>query len=198
MFSLAWIVLLFVIVAIGYLVLRPRHNQHNAASPYGALMGYFYFMIAASVITMTVGMVYFVKVAIGQAFDGGEISNDLTLASVLLGTGLVICILHVYGRRAVQKREEEATTNIRRIYLFFMLGIYSLTGLISLPLAIYQTIRYFTVEPDYGYYHPQAPSTELAVAIVFVPLWAYFMFRVLQEIRQRNRGDTSDLPSPQE
>jgi hypothetical protein len=140
---------------------------------------------------MAVGMVYFIRVAISQAFNGGEIADDLTLASVLLGTGLVICVLHIYGRRTVQKSEEEATTNIRRIYLFFMLGIFSVTGLISLPSAIYQTIRYFIVEePSYYYqYQPQAPSTELAIAIVFLLLWAYFMFRVVREMRHRDRGE---------
>jgi len=178
--SLGWIVPILIIAAVVYLIVRSRREE--GFNVYQVLMAYFYFVTAASVIAMAVGMVYFIKVAISQAFDGGEIARNVPLASALLGTGLVICVLHVYGRRTVEKREEKATATLRRIYLFFMLGTFSLTGLISLPLAIYRILRYYIVEYSYP---PKAPSTELAVAIVFVPLWAYFMFRVFREMRRK-------------
>jgi hypothetical protein len=191
---LASIVPLLIIVGIVYLIARPRHG--NGITPYQALMVYFYFVTAASVITMAVGMVYFIRVALSQAFGDGETANDLTIASVLLGTGLVICTLHIYGRRTAEKWMGKISSTPRRTYLFFMLVGFSSAGLVSLPLAIYKAIHYFIAEPtyrDYPYYeevNPPAPSTELAVAIVVVLLWAYFMFRVLREIRQRNRGET--------
>ena len=185
MFS--FVIPLFIIIAIVYLIVRSRQNQSSNISVYQAIIGYFYFIMAASVITMAIGTVFFVKVAVSQAFDGDETSNDLTLASVLLITGLVICVLHMYGRRIMGMSEEETDTNIKRTYLFIMLGIFSLTGLISLPLAIYQTIHYF--DEEQYHYHPQAPSTELAIAIVFVLLWVYFIFRVSREFKQQNRKE---------
>jgi len=79
---------------------------------------------------------------------------------------------------------------MRRTYLFFMLIVYGITGIISLPLAIYQTIDYHIADtPLYGRPHSNEPSTELAIAIVIVILWAYFMFRVLREVRQRDSGE---------
>lgn len=197
MFSLALIIPVLIIVAIVYLVWRPRSGQSGAGSAYRALMGYFYLMIAASLITVTVGVIIFAQVGIGQAFNGGEIKNDITIASVLVGTGFIIGMLHLLGKRTLQKRDNEATANIRRVYLFFMLGIYGIAGVVSLPLAIYQTVRYYTVEHERPYYY-HAPSAEIAVAAVVVALWGYFMFRVMRDMRQRHTAQTPDLPPAQQ
>ncbi|MBL7120113.1 MAG: hypothetical protein ISS53_05465 [Dehalococcoidia bacterium] len=195
---LAFLLPILVVVALVNFV-RGRGDQRNGFNPYQALINYFYLVTGASVITMAVGLVYLCKVAVSRAFDGGEIADDLTLAFVLLGTGMMICILHVFGRRAMEKREDKSTTTIRRRYLFFMLAVSSITGLVSLPLAIYRIISYHIVEPSYfpgsyPYYEPplHAPSAELAVAIVFVPLWAYYLFRVLREIRHRDETGVED------
>ncbi len=181
--ALGWIIPILVIAAVVYvvyLIVRPRREEGFNA--HQALIAYFYFVTAASFITMAVGTVIFIQVAIRQAFNSVEsIDDNLTLASVLLVTGLVICVLHVYGRRAVEKREEKVTTTIRRIYLFFMLGTFGLTALISLPLAIYQLLRYYIVG-----HRDETPATALAVAIVFVSLWAYFMFRVFWEMKVKS------------
>lgn len=187
------IVPLLLFVAVIYLIVRPRHDiQRNARNPYRALTGYFFLIIAASIITMMIGIFLFVKVGISQAYDGDAIRNDLTLATVLLCTGLVICILHVYGKRFIPKKEAENTADIKRIYLFSMLGIFSLSGLISIPLVIYKTVYYYIAEePSRLYYpyssysppSPPAPTTEMAIAIVILPLWIYFLFRVLREIK---------------
>lgn len=179
------IIPILLIVAVVYLIVRPRHDvQRNARNPYRALTGYFYFVIAASIITMTVGVFIFLQVGINQAYDGDAIRSDLTLATVLLCTGLVICILHVYGKYSIPVKEAENTADIKRIYLFSMLGIFSLSGLISIPLVIYKTIYYYIAEePSRFYSNPPAPTTEMAIAIVILPLWIYFIFRVLREIK---------------
>ncbi len=185
---LAFLLPILVVVALVNFV-RGRGDQRNGFTPYQALISYFYLVTGASVITMAVGLVYFCKVAVSRAFDGGEIADDLTLAFVLLGTGMMICILHVFGRHAMEKREDKSTTTIRRRYLFVMLAVFSITGLVSLPLAIYQTAHHFVEEPRYRY---DDPSGALAVAIVFVPLWAYYLFRVLREIRHRDETGVED------
>ena len=191
----ASIVPILVIIAIVYLIARPRRGERNGITPYQTFMSYFYFVTVASVITMTVGLICFIRVAVSRAFDGGEIANDITIASVLLSTGLVICILHIYGRHTLEKRMEKIPSNPRRTYLFSMLVGFSIAGLISLPLAIYQTIHYFiAAEPNYYPAPPYRddPSTALAVAIAIVPLWAYYVFRVFREIRQRNAEEIED------
>jgi len=190
---LGLVVPVLIIGGIVYLVTRARRDRRNGITAHGALMAYFYFVTAVSVITAVAGTISFVYVAIDQAFRASEIASDITVASVLLGTGLVICLLHVYGRRAVEKTTGKAAPTLRRVYVFSMLGIFSLAGLVSLPLAIYQLIDYYvtrTGEPGYGPYNNPPPSEALAVAIVVVPLWAYYLFRVFREIRQKDMKET--------
>lgn len=180
---LGLLVPVLIIGGIVYLVARSRRDRQNGITAFSALMAYFYFVTAASVITMAAGAISFVYVAVDQAFRADEIASDITVASALLGTGLIVCLLHVYGRRAVEKTTGKAAPTLRRVYLFSMLGIFGLAGLIALPLAIYQLIDYYVA--DHGYLsHVDPPSESLAVAIVVVPLWAYYLFRVFREIRQ--------------
>ena len=183
---LGLVVLVLIIGGTVYLVTRTR--RRNGITAHGVLMAYFYFVIAVSVITVVVGTILFVYVAIDQAFRAAEIASDITVASVLLSTGLIICLLHVYGRRAVEKTTGKTAPTLRRVYLFSMLGIFSLAGLVSLPLAIYQLVDYYVVRSGGPYSAP--PSGALAVAIVVVPLWAYYLFRVFREIRQRDMKET--------
>ena len=182
------VVPVLIIGGIVYLVTRARRDRHNGITAHSALMAYFYLVTAVSVITMAAGAISFVYVAVDQAFRAAEIASDLTVASVLLGTGLVVCLLHVYGRRTVEKMTGKGAPTLRRVYLFSVLGIFGLAGLISLPLAIYQLIDYYVLgQPDYSpYYTNHPPSEALAVAIVVVPLWAYYVFRVFREIRQKD------------
>jgi len=182
---------ILIIAAVVYIVVRSR-NGRPGVSAYQALIAYFYFVTAVSFIAMTVGAILFLRVAINRAFDGGAIANDLTLAGVLLGTGLVICALHVWGRRVVERRAAGPVPGVRRTYLFFLLGSFSLAALVALPVALYQAIRYYTADTGhYGSYQAN-PSTALAVAVVLVPLWGYLLFRVLREIRHVERTEEED------
>ena len=101
---------------------------------------------------------------------------------------MIIFSIHVYGRRAVKnKGDEESVDTIRRVYLFFMLIVCSLIGLITLPMAIYQSIHYQIADRHYRYIN-SIPSTAIAVALVFVALWIFYMIKVLKETRQNNNG----------
>jgi hypothetical protein len=177
---------IFIVVALVYLVARSRPGQQNGITAHQALVSYFYFVITASVITMLVGLAYFIRVGIGQAYDDGEIASDLVLASILLGIGLILCMLHDYGRLVVERRMEKPTATPRRVYLFTMLFISSVAGLISVPLSIYRAIEYYYLETSY---YAQAPQIELNVVAVVVPVWVYYMFRVVRDIRQKNKGE---------
>jgi len=70
------------------------------------------------------------------------------------------------------------------------LSIASLAGLVSLPLAIHRVVSYYVVEQP-SYHHHGFPSTEAAVAIVVVPLWVYYLYRVIREAARRRNGEGS-------
>lgn len=177
---------LVLFVALVYFVARSRSG--NGVTARQALETYIYFVIGASVITAAVGLVFFVRVAISQAYNSNGIRDDVILASVLAGTGLVICVLHLFGKRMLEQQSGKPVAAGKRAYLFTMLFGFGIAGLVSLPLAIYAITDYYVVEaPRYGTRH--APSTELAVATVTVTMWAYYLFRVLREIKKPDQSE---------
>lgn len=177
-----------ILAGIVYLIVRSCNDQRRGTTSYRALMVYFYLVTGASVINMAIGLILFAGVAVSRAFTSDGISATLILASTLLGTGLVICVSHIYGRRFLERKMGKVPPTARLTYLFSMLVCFSIAGLVSLPLAVYQTVHHFIEGSSYSH---DDPSMELAVAMVIVPLWAYYLLQVLRDIRQ-NKGRESE------
>ena len=186
---LGLIIPLFVIGAIIYLVMR-RRNDKEGITAYQALMAYFYTMISASIITAAIGAGCLLTSAFSSAYNDRPIANDVTLGVTLLVTGAVICLLHVFGKKALEAKEGKATSLLKRVYLFFMLSIFSVGGLVSLPLAIYETARYY-VQHSGEYMYWNDPSGQIAAAVVIVPLWVYYLMRVMRETRAAKKEEAS-------
>lgn len=174
------------IVGVVYLV-RSKGNHHEGPTIYDALAAYFYTVIGASMIAAAVGVILFIDVALKDAESGS--GGEIVLAFTLVGTGVVIGLLHLAGKVFIQRRGNRVFAGIRRMYLFTMLGIASLAGLVSLPLAIYSVVNHYVLEHP-SYYYEGFPSAQTAVAIVVVPLWGYYLYRAIREIaRRKNGGD---------
>lgn len=170
-----------IIAAIVYFLVR-RKNGNGVITTYRVLLGYFHLIIAASVVIMAVGAGYLAFAGFSLVYGGrSPIDDDLTLGLALLGTGALVCALHVVGRRALEKPEEPATRLLKRIYLFFMLAIFSLAGLVALPSAINDIVRHYLAGAA-------NPAGSLSTAVVAVPLWGYYLWRVLREFR-RGQGN---------
>lgn len=175
-----------VIAAIVYFVVR-RKNGNGIITTYRVLLAYFHLVTAASVVIMAVGAGYLAFAGFSLVYGGrSPIDDELTLGLALLGTGALVCVLHVLGRRAVEKPQEPATRLLKRTYLFFMLAIFSLAGLVALPSALNDVVWYY-IE---GYRRGSNPTTSLATAVVTVPLWGYYLWRILREFRH-GQGDAS-------
>jgi len=181
------IIPLFVIGAIVYVVMR-RRNDKEGITAYQALMAYFYSMISASIITTAVGAGFLLTAAFSSAYNDWPIANDVTLGVTLLATGAVICVLHVLGKKALEAKEGKSTPLLKRVYLFFMLSVFSIGGLVALPLAIYETAHYYVEGPMYW----NDPAGQLATAVVVVPLWVYYLMRVLRETRAAKKEETPE------
>jgi hypothetical protein len=179
-----------VIAGVVYLVARSRGSQHEGPTIYDALAAYFYTIIGASMITAAIGVILFVDVIL-ETSDSPN-GDEIALASTLLGTGAVVGLLHLAGKVLIQRRVNKTFAGIRRVYLFCMLGIASLAGLVSLPLAIYSVVNHYVVEHPY-YYDEAFPAAQTAVAIVVVPLWVYYLYRVVRETARRNKGEDSSV-----
>lgn len=181
---------ILIVVGVVYLVARSRGGQHEGLTIYDALAAYFYTIIGASMITAAIGVILFLDVALKSS--GSDNGEEIVSASTLLGTGVVVGSLHLAGKLLMQRTTGKTFAGIRRVYLFCMLGIASVAGLISLPLAIYSVIEHYAVHHQYYYgYSEGFPSTQTAVAIVVVPLWCYYLYRVIRETSRRNKGEDS-------
>lgn len=176
---LTFIIPLFVVGIVLYLVLRRRDDSEGISASQGLLMVYFYTIIAASILTAAIGAGYLLAAAFGSAYNDRPIADELTAGITMLCTGIIICVLHAVGKRFVEHREGKSTPLLRRVYLFIMLGVFSLGGIVSLPLAIYETAHYY-VEGGATW---GDPSAYIAAAVVIVPLWIYYLIRVMRDTR---------------
>ncbi len=185
---LAFLVPVLLIAGVVYLIVRPKGAHRERVTIHDALAAYFYGVFGACVITTVVGVVMFLDVALKESMapQGDEVS----LASVLVGTGVAVGLVHGLGRVLMERRSSRVFVGVRRLYLFSMLGIMSLAGLVSLPLAIQSMVKYHMVEHP-QYYHNTFPSTEVAVAIVVVPLWCWYIFRAVRETGARGNGNAT-------
>ena len=182
------IIPLFVICAIVYVIVR-RRNDKEGITAYQALMTYFYSMIAASIITTAVGVGYLLTSAFGSAYNDWPIANDVTLGVTLTCTGALICALHVLGKKVIQAREGKPTPLLKRVYQFFMLTIFSIGGLVALPVAIYDMAQYYVDHVEEYMYND--PSGSIAAAVVVVPLWIYYLVLVMRDTRAAKKSQGS-------
>lgn len=163
-------------VALIYLVTRGLPERGSEFSARRALIAYSYAFIALSVIAGTVGLIYFVRVGMMEAYRLEWAYNNIILASVLTGTGIVLSVLHVLTRNMVRGGAEQAVAMAKRQYLSWMVFGFGLATLVSVPLAIYQSIQYYRDEIH------AAPATEISVAVVIVIVWAYYLLRTFREV----------------
>jgi hypothetical protein len=180
---------LLVIGVVLYLVLKRRNESEGVSAYQGLLMVYFYTIIGASIITAAIGAGYLLTAAFSSAYSDRSVVNDFTAGVTMFCTGTIICVLHAVGKKAVEAREGKTTPLLRRVYLFIMLGIFSLGGIVSLPLAIYETAHYYVQEERWS-----DPAGAIAAAVVIVPMWIYYLMRVISETRAaRNERPSNDV-----
>jgi hypothetical protein len=164
-------------VALIYLVSRGLPERGGEFSAQRALIAYSYTLIALSIIAGTVGLVYFVRLGMLEAYGVDWSYNDVILASVLTGTGLVLSMLHLLTRNISRVGAGDAAETAKRLYLSWMVFVFGVATLVSVPLALYQAIQYYRDE----FY--SAPATVTAVAIVVALVWTYYLLRTFREVR---------------
>lgn len=164
------------VVALIYLVTRGLPQRGDDFSAQRALIAYSYTLIALSVIAGAVGLFYFVRIGMIEAYRLEWAYKDVVLASVLTGTGIVLSILHLLTRNRVKAGAEVATAVVKRQYLSWMVFAFGIATLVSLPLALYQAIQYYRGEAY------AAPATEISLAVVIAVVWAYYLLRAFREV----------------
>ena len=111
-----------------------------------------------------------------RAFKEGILDG---LSSIVVGA--LVLGLHMWGRRRLES-EEKRTSMLNRVYLILLLVIFGIVALTALPMAINDTLRYYILDPDE--FSRVVPGSRLAMAIVTVPVWAYYLYATLCALRR--------------
>lgn len=100
--------------------------------------------------------------------------TDLINGITVFVSMLILFAIHQYAISKIKKNEKLEWLN--KAYTFLSLLLYSIMGLIAIPVSIYLTTSYLMTKPaEYAYSTPQAPALALAIAVLSLPLWITYL-----------------------
>lgn len=111
-----------------------------------------------------------------------EQSTDLIRGGTLSVLGLLLFVVHAVFRRA-SSTADDAAAPLLRGYLAVGLVTFGVVGLVTLPVGVYQAIK-FLVLPPLTTQPRVAPGNTLATGIVLTPVWIIYLARLAALARQ--------------
>lgn len=110
-------------------------------------------------------------------WDGATRKEGLINGITIFISMTLLFLLHQLGiKKAV---DTETPEWLIKGYTFISLMIYSITGVIAIPTAIYQTVNYFITKV--GLYSTQyAPAYSIGLILLTLPLWYIFFRKTLK------------------
>lgn len=101
-------------------------------------------------------------------------TTDLVNGVTIFVSMLVLFAIHQYAISNIAQKERLQW--LSKIYTFASLIVYSIIGLITIPVSIYQLTNYLITDiENYSYSTPEAPAMAIAMVILSLPLWIYFL-----------------------
>ena len=99
----------------------------------------------------------------------------------LLLIGIILGLVHLVARRSIET-ETERVDILRRVYLFAGLLVFAVASIISLTVAIPETLSYMFIgaRPGDEYLSPGEP---LSIAIISLPVWILYLYLTLRNIK---------------
>lgn len=110
-----------------------------------------------------------------------QYQNDLIQGITLAVVGAALWGLHTVGGRQVTP--DEAGPFFSRAHSTVLLAISGIVGVVALPMSLYELLRFFLVSADEGFRN-QPPGASIATALVFVPVWMYYLIDILKRTRR--------------
>lgn len=108
--------------------------------------------------------------------------EDIIQGVTLAVAGAIVWGLHTLGRRRLFSPTEPLDRFMARAHLTILLAIFGVVGVIALPMALNDLLRYFLVPSD-EFSGRQPPGASVATALVFVPIWVYYLLAVVRQSR---------------
>ena len=111
--------------------------------------------------------------------------EDLIASITMVVVGGIVWVVHTFGRRRL-KAEDALDDFLSKSFATIMLVIFGLVGMVSLTMGINELLRYYLIEPD-QFSRRQSPGDAVSTALVFVPIWFYYVLTTLR----RGRAEAS-------
>ena len=191
-----------IIAGIIYFIFKLRGGSSIRLDFRSVIRGYFYIVILGSIgLTGLGGLSNLIQVGLGETFGNdfsyghmvdGEHWNDQEIISFyerekkeiiidgvsLTIIGAIISAIHIFGRRRIETEEEKGAI-LNRIYLITALSVFALATIVALVEGVPETMRYVILnDPE----DPSSPGEPLAIAVVALPIWLYYLRRTLRAI----------------
>ena len=108
-------------------------------------------------------------------WDENERKQDLVNGIAIFSSMMILFGLHQLGIKKTKKLETPRW--LVKSYTILSLLVYSITGLVAIPTAIYQTTNYFLSDDLSTLYY--APAYAIGLVILVLPLWFIFFNKTL-------------------
>lgn len=111
-----------------------------------------------------------------------EYRTDIIQGATAAVVGGLIWVIHLIGRRRVEDREDPTYPFYNKAYLVLLLAVFAIAGIIALVIGIYDTLRFYLLSyPEDAFFTRPTPGRNLAAAIVFVPVWIYYVLTFMRQ-----------------
>ena len=110
-----------------------------------------------------------------------KVKESMIFGVSLLLIGIILGLVHLVARRSIET-ETERVDILRRVYLFAGLLVFAVASIISLTVAIPETLSYMFIgaRPGDEYLSPGEP---LSIAIISLPVWILYLYLTLRNIK---------------
>ncbi len=101
-------------------------------------------------------------------------TTDLVNGLTIFVSMLILFAIHQFAISKIDGKKRLQW--LEKLYIFVSLILYSIIGLVSIPTSIYQLTNYLLTKPEnYSYSTPAAPAMAIAMVLLSLPLWIYFL-----------------------
>ena len=115
------------------------------------------------------------RIGLERAFDEGLIAG---ISFFIIGA--LVWGAHMFGRNRLETPGDRAGP-LNRVYLVLLTVIFGIITIVSLPQAVFETLRYAVLDPVSDRYHP---GEKLALSITALPIWLVYLWHSVRSVRR--------------
>ena len=113
------------------------------------------------------------------------LKEGLIEGATFLIVGAIVWGVHVGGRNRLETHEERESP-LNRVYLIAIVIIFAIITIVNLPQAVFETFRFYILDPLDEFSRNSPPGGKLALAIAALPIWILYLMGAIGAVR---RGD---------